>query len=226
MIDPGGVGLLLLLGTWAALDGTSVAQVMVSRPLVAGTLAGWILGEPETGLAVGAILETAHLADLPAGAARILEPGPAAVPGAAAAVLLGGTGGWAVGAALGVFWAFVGGATMVWLRRLNGALVAPLTDPAATTRTLILRHWACIGADAARGVLLTGAGLVLAALLPASLADSWGPGDGWSLALLLLPGALGFGILLRRWSGGASALRRTLVLAGGVAVGATLGLAL
>src|SRR5690606_39516372 len=70
---------LLLLGGWMAVDGTSVGQFMVSRPLVAASLAGWIVGDPAAGLTVGVILELFHLAVLPVGAARYPEGGPAAV---------------------------------------------------------------------------------------------------------------------------------------------------
>ncbi len=49
--------LLSLLGGVLAVDGTSVGQFMVSRPLVAGVLAGWLLGDPMSGLWVGGILE-------------------------------------------------------------------------------------------------------------------------------------------------------------------------
>ena len=37
---------LSLLGGWVATDSTSFAQFMVSRPLVAASLAGWIVGDP------------------------------------------------------------------------------------------------------------------------------------------------------------------------------------
>ncbi|MED5200176.1 MAG: hypothetical protein VYB51_10255 [Gemmatimonadota bacterium] len=41
---------LAILGGLLALDATSVGQFMISRPLVAGTLAGWWLGDPGVGL--------------------------------------------------------------------------------------------------------------------------------------------------------------------------------
>src|SRR5690606_15616708 len=70
---------LLLLGGWMAVDGTSVGQIMVSRPLVAATLAGWVVGDPLAGLTAGVLLELFHLAVLPVGAARYPEGGPASV---------------------------------------------------------------------------------------------------------------------------------------------------
>ena len=77
---------LALLGGLLALDATSVGQFMISRPLVAGTLAGWWLGDPAVGLEVGAILELFHLAGVPAGGSRVPESGPATVVAAAARV--------------------------------------------------------------------------------------------------------------------------------------------
>lgn len=64
------LGWLLLWGTAVALDLVSVPQVMITRPLVAGTVAGVILGDPAAGAAVGAILELFALDLLPVGAAR------------------------------------------------------------------------------------------------------------------------------------------------------------
>ena len=68
-----------LLGGLLALDGTSVGQFMVSRPLVAGALVGWLLGDPATGVAVGAILELYLLVSFPTGGSRFPEGATATV---------------------------------------------------------------------------------------------------------------------------------------------------
>ena len=70
---------LVVLGGLLALDATSVGQFMISRPLVAGTLTGWWLGDPALGLEIGAILELFHLAGVPAGGSRVPDTGPASV---------------------------------------------------------------------------------------------------------------------------------------------------
>jgi len=44
-LAPINLALLVLWGTLVALDLVSVPQAMLSRPLVAGTVAGWILGD-------------------------------------------------------------------------------------------------------------------------------------------------------------------------------------
>ena len=56
--------LAVLLG----LDRVAVVQCMVSRPLVAAPLAGWLLGAPLVGLQVGVLLELLWLGRLPVGA--------------------------------------------------------------------------------------------------------------------------------------------------------------
>jgi len=233
--DPGTLALLLLLGTWAALDGTAVAQLMISRPLVSGTLAGWILGDPVTGLVVGGILEAAHLGELPAGGTRLPEPGPAAVPAVAAALQLGGAGGMAAGLALGAGWSLLGGVTVVGQRRLNGRMTLGIEEGGAAVRTVTLRHWGGVALDALRGCLVTGAGLLAATAISAWMANRQdgardlapgvvGPGGlgqvelGPSLLLpvLLLPGALAAGALLRGWS---PSLRRTALFVAGLVAG-------
>ena len=80
---------LAILGGLLALDATSVGQFMISRPLVAGTLAGWWLGDPGLGLEIGAILELFYIAGVPAGGSRVPETGSASVVAVAVAVRRG-----------------------------------------------------------------------------------------------------------------------------------------
>lgn len=49
------------------LDRTAVGQFMPSQPLVAGPLTGWLLGDPEAGIIIGAVLELIWLLDMPVG---------------------------------------------------------------------------------------------------------------------------------------------------------------
>ena len=48
---------LLIWGSLVALDLVSLPQAMFSRPLVAGTVAGWIAGDVEAGLRTGVLFE-------------------------------------------------------------------------------------------------------------------------------------------------------------------------
>lgn len=52
----------------AGLDRTAVLQLMVSRPIVAAPLTGWLLGDGTTGLQIGALLELLWLGRIPVGA--------------------------------------------------------------------------------------------------------------------------------------------------------------
>ena len=56
---------IALLGGLLGLDVVSFPQAMISRPLVAATIAGWLIGDSATGLLVGAALELIALDTLP-----------------------------------------------------------------------------------------------------------------------------------------------------------------
>lgn len=60
--------LLSLLVALIGLDHSAVAQVMISQPLVGGTLVGAALGRPLEGMAAGAFFQVLCLAELPVGA--------------------------------------------------------------------------------------------------------------------------------------------------------------
>src|SRR2546428_12941484 len=72
-----------VLGAVAGLDVVSFPQAMVSRPIVAATLAGSFVGNPPAGLLIGVVLEMIALDTLPFGAPRYPEWGSAAVVGGA-----------------------------------------------------------------------------------------------------------------------------------------------
>ena len=74
-----------LLGGLLALDTTSVGQFMFSRPLVAGAVTGWVLGDLSLGLTIGVVLETYMLVSFPSGGARFLDGTTATVVAVAAA---------------------------------------------------------------------------------------------------------------------------------------------
>lgn len=156
-----------------AVDGTSVGQFMVSRPLVAATLAGAVVGDPLAGLAVGVVLELFHLAVLPVGAARYPEGGPAAVVagslyGAAETV----PGALLMAVAFALAWEWVGGETLRVMRQVNVRLVA---GPKGSARHdhLQLRHVAAIGLDFFRGMLVVGVGLLCLSTLLVASSGHW-----------------------------------------------------
>src|SRR5207245_2905761 len=112
--------LLLAWGTLVGLDLVSVPQMMIARPLVAGPIAGAMLGDVATGLQLGVLFELFQYDILPMGATRYPEYGPATVA-AVSAALAAGTAGTLrlVGRGPGLRWfaaGVVGGTVVAWLR--------------------------------------------------------------------------------------------------------------
>ena len=68
-----------LVGGLLALDTTAVMQVLISQPLVSGTILGWLLGDVTLGLHIGILLQFLWLNQLPVGAAKIPEGNLASV---------------------------------------------------------------------------------------------------------------------------------------------------
>lgn len=82
----------LLAGVVAMLTGldrVALVQVMISRPLVAGTLTGWVLGNALVGLEIGMLLELLWLGRLPVGAAIPPDDTQVAVGATVLAVSMG-----------------------------------------------------------------------------------------------------------------------------------------
>src|SRR4051812_21942268 len=164
-----------MLGGILGLDVVSFPQAMISRPLVAATLAGALIGQSRSGLLVGAALELIALETLPFGASRYPEWGSASVIGGA---LFGSSprpvpGAMSLALLASLATAWVGGWTMVRLRQRNGRWAAkaqPALDAGArgTVMGLQLRG---LTADVVRGGVLTAiAALVFIPLNEASLA--------------------------------------------------------
>lgn len=176
--DPATTLLLALLAGAVAVDGTSFGQFMISRPLVAATVAGWIVGAPLQGAAIGFVLESFHLTVLPVGAARYPEGGPAAVAGgavyAASSTPPAGTLLLLVLAVLLLEW--MGGESVRFLRQINVRLLAK-EGAAGDPHFLQRRHLTAIVLDFARGVLLTLVGIVLLRLWLQGLTPHWGLGE-------------------------------------------------
>jgi PTS system mannose-specific IIC component len=158
---------LLVWGTIAGLDLASVLQGLLNRPLVAGGVAGAMLGDPLAGLGIGGCLELFALDVLPVGSSRYPDYGAAAV----AAVTLGAFQPLAeslgVSVLLGLLLGQLGGLAVVTHRRVNALALRRYAerldrgDPGIATRL----HLIGLGTDLARSVLLAGIGLLAAAAL-------------------------------------------------------------
>ncbi len=165
MSSPETLLVLLAWGTLVGVDLVTMPQVMVARPLVAGTVAGLVVGEPVTGLVAGVLFELFQFDVLPVGASRYPEYGPATVAAVAAAHGAAEPAGLALGALVGLATALVGGLSLGLVRRLNTVAVRAAAsrleggDPHAIARV----HGGGVARDAARALLVTAGGLLLAA---------------------------------------------------------------
>lgn len=206
--------LVALAGGVLALDETSVGQFMVSRPLVAGALTGWILGDPVTGLVVGTFLEAYLLVSVPSGGSRHPEGATATVVAVAAATAAAAPGAVPLGVAVGLVWGQVAGFTVSLQRKLNGRIV-PEPDARDPGR-IVLAHSCAVALDFVRGAAVTLAGAWAGRWGVAELAAGWPLGAGDTVGLLLLGGAVSAGILLRSLGG---FRRRRILFVAGMALG-------
>ncbi len=157
---------LALWGGFVGVDATSLLQVMVSRPFVAGTVAGWIAGAPVAGAVIGAVLEVFALNSLPIGAARYPEHGTGAVAAVAAYGSLSGElrGDLLLLAVLfGLAWEQVTGVSVIALRRVNGRFASLGRDAGVTPGLVSRRHLAAMGLDLVRAVAVVLAGWAIGA---------------------------------------------------------------
>lgn len=162
--------LAALAGGVVGLDATSFPQAMISRPIVAGAIAGWLAGIPAEGAMLGAVLEAFHLAILPIGAARYPESGTATAASVFAMAWAGSDHGavMVLAAMFALGWERLGGASVILLRRVNER-IAPTGARKAHASTITLRHSFAMAVDFMRGAVITvggaGAGLLWIRLL-------------------------------------------------------------
>lgn len=162
---------LLIWGSLVGLDLVSVPQAMISRPVVAGSVAGWLTGDIEAGVRMGVLFELFALDVLPAGAVRYPDYGPATV---VAVALASGTP-WelSLGAstALGLVLALLGGWSLQIVRRWNARAIQRSAAALSAGESSAIRRLQYGGLlrDAVRGFILTLLGLVLAATITESV---------------------------------------------------------
>jgi PTS system mannose-specific IIC component len=215
---------LALLGALLGLDVVSFPQAMISRPLVAATLAGAFVGRPGHGLIAGAVLELFALETLPFGASRYPEWGSASVVGGAlyAVQPIGSRGALTVAVCAALVTASIGGWTMVWHRRLiarwaagmRGALTSGSCD---AVTALQLRG---LTSDAARGGLLTWTALMVLVPLEREILGQWSfTGAQSRAAVVICAGAVAGGAI---WKIVHNTKGAPWFLVGGLAVGSLL----
>ncbi len=181
-MDPGDAIRLALLGGVLSLDTTAFLQVMASQPIVAGALAGWLVGDPVLGLILGGTLQLVWIGVLPVGATPFPDTAPASVAAVGAALIVAGggpLGAWAVAVALLVALAtgIAGQRIIVALRRFNIRLAERafrgVEEGRATAvgTSVALALLVRFGA----GALLTGVALVVAYAAAPAVPSGGGP---------------------------------------------------
>jgi len=186
---------LALWGGLVGLDATAFPQAMISRPIVAGSVAGLIVGAPAEGALIGVLLEFFSLATLPIGAARYPEPGTASVAAAGAYAYAAGPGSDAgllfLAVVLGLVWERVSGASVEvvrrgaeWLAFGRDALVE------VAPGRLEFRHLAAMAIDCVRGAASAVAGAALGAALLGAVRPHWGVPESWVLGTLGVAGTM------------------------------------
>ena len=169
---------LAMLGAVLGLDVVSFPQAMISRPLIAATAAATLLGDPGRGLLVGATLEMFALETLPFGASRYPEWGSAAVVGGSLFAIHGDAspGGLTVAVLAGLMCAWIGGWSMVQLRKLNAALARRRHEAVASGSKRVVEGLQVFGltADLLRGGALTAITLVAFTPVHRYILGAWG----------------------------------------------------
>ncbi|MDH3272403.1 MAG: PTS sugar transporter subunit IIC [Gemmatimonadota bacterium] len=207
---------LSALGGLLGLDGTAVGQFMVSRPLVAGVLTGWMSGDVGVGLAIGMLLELYLLVSVPSGGARFPEAATATVVAVACAAPFEGAGAVVLAVAVGLVWGQVGGASVDAGRHLNDRFVPEPGDAGDPAARVTRVHLVAILADFLRGATVTATGIVSGRFVVRSFVDRWPLDGSASMALLLIGGAVSAGILLNDLGG---FRRRKVWFTAGLALG-------
>ncbi len=186
----GTLGLLWLWATLAGLDLVSILQVQVARPLIAGPIAGWLLGDVDTGLRIGAVLELFALDVVPVGSSKYPDFGAATI----GAVGYGVGTDWNVtlGASVlvGVALATLGGASLPLGRRLTARVIRARTAGLAEgdPETVRAVHLTGLAHDVLRSSILA-ALAVATAVTGRWLEVRPGPALGGALTSVALVGA-------------------------------------
>jgi len=190
-VNPVEVGAVSLLGAVLGLDVVCFPQAMFSRPIVAATLGGALLGAPGPGLLLGVTLECFALESLPFGASRYPEWGSSSVVGGALVAMPAAqsraAGALLLAVVVTMAWAWVGGWSMVQLRRLNARWARQRHEAVArgSRRTIIGLQLYGMTADLVRGALMTAVGLVLFVPLMDLALPRWSSPDVLTRAVLV-----------------------------------------
>lgn len=185
---------IALLGALLGLDVVSFPQAMISRPIVAATLAGAFIGQPAAGLLIGVVLELIALDTLPFGASRYPEWGSAGVVGGAlfAAQPTGMPGALPASLLAALLTASVSGWSMVVLRRIIAARLERTRDSieAGSREALLALHLSGMTMDLLRAALVTTLGMIVFSPLVNAIVAIWGSESAPSRAVVVVIAAI------------------------------------
>ena len=185
---------IAMLGAVLGLDVVSFPQAMISRPIVAATLAGAFIGHPEAGLLIGVVLELIALDTLPFGASRYPEWGSAAVVGGAlfAAQPPGMPGALPASLLAALLTASVSGWSMVVLRRFIARRLEATRDSieAGSRDALLSLHLSGMTTDLLRAALVTTVGMMVFSPLVRAIVAVWGSDSAPSRAVVVVVAAI------------------------------------
>ena len=185
---------IAMLGAVLGLDVVSFPQAMVSRPIIAATLAGAFIGHPAAGLLIGVVLELIALDTLPFGASRYPEWGSAAVVGGAlfAAQPPGMPGALPASLLAALLTASISGWSMVVLRRFIATRLERTRDSieAGSRNALFSLHLSGMTMDLLRGALVTTLGMMVFSSLVRAIVAIWGSDSAPSRAVVVVVAAI------------------------------------
>jgi PTS system mannose-specific IIC component len=185
---------IALLGALLGLDVVSFPQAMISRPIVAATLAGGFIGYPEAGLLIGVVLELIALDTLPFGASRYPEWGSAGVVGGAlfAAQPPGMPGALPASLLAALLTASISGWSMVALRRIIAGRLERTRDSieAGSRHALLALHLSGLTMDLLRAALVTTLGMIVFSPLVQAIVAIWGSDSAPSRAVVVVIAAI------------------------------------
>jgi PTS system mannose-specific IIC component len=185
---------IALLGALLGLDVVSFPQAMVSRPIVAATLAGAFIGHPPAGLLIGVVLELIALDTLPFGASRYPEWGSAGVVGGAlfAAQPPGMPGALPASLLAALLTASISGWSMVVLRRIIASRLERTRDfiEEGSRDALLGLHLSGMSMDLLRAALVTTLGMIIFSPLVRAIVAIWGSESAPSRAVVVVIAAI------------------------------------
>ena len=183
-----------LLGALLGFDVVSFPQAMISRPIVAATLAGAFIGNPPAGLLIGVVLEMIALDTLPFGASRYPEWGSAGVVGGSlyAAQAPGMPGALPASLLAALLTASISGWSMVVLRRLIASHLERIRDRLedGSRDALLSLHLSGMSLDLLRGGLVTVTAMLIFAPLVKAIVAVWGSESAASHAVVVVIAAV------------------------------------